>query len=345
MAYRKRRGSAERVEKPGRRGAKTRNVTMNLERNLGELPQPTVVQLPVQPMQLPSACALMQWGTSTPGSGTNFAQGGPAMQVNVAPPVVGTFAGISALEFTQYWGVQNAAGSYFLPASINLNINFDLVAWASTPQPWAWCFWDLYPGMFKRFVRIFSKARIIRATGEVEECWFEAKNFIPFFGYGYPCVFDSDGNNTSYLQCPTQGDIDGWASGLSNYYHFYVGLNQYPIEKCLWKLQGLTFHSPNQSPAEVNPGPSTPFPYGPDNNFGLDMNASLPVTNNWNYGDRIIIEGVNAQVNPYWGITQCSYEVGIDGDNDGIIEDFYSGTEGATLATMVPSAQIQLEID
>lgn len=318
-----------------KRAMKTKPLTLNVEREVGQLPQPTVIQIPQQPQQQQTAgCALMQWGSLTPGSGQTASTAGPSIQLNVAPPLYGTFAGIDPIEFTQFWGVQAPNGSYPLNASVNLNINFDLLAYTNSPS-WAWSFWDLYAGMFKFFVRMYSKARVVRVGGQVEECWFEVKNMIPFFGYRYPCL------DNSYLAC--EEDPFG-VQALDNYYYFFVGLSDYPLEKCLWKLQGLTFHQPGQSPDEVTPGPATPYPYGPDANFGLDMNTSIPFLNDFSYGDKIFIEGINVQVNPFWGIEQCSYNVGVSNEGDTSPDDFYIGQPGSNLGTMIPSAPYALGV-
>ena len=93
---------------------------------------------------------------------------------------------------------------------------------------------------------------------------------------------------------------------------FYVNDTSVPLDKCFWKPSYLTNHAPGQSPGFVLPNPNFPFSYGIDANFGLNMNNSLPITNFFGYGDKLIIENITAHANPFWGLKNCSYSFSID---------------------------------
>jgi len=324
---------------------------------------PQVVQLPTNPPP-DNSCQLMQWGTTYNSSQVGLGQEGygPQIQLNPEPPLFGNFAGIDVMEFQQYWGTTTQGGQYFLNASGSINLNFDLIMTTHQgyPSNGTWGLIAIMPGMMYYSLRLTSKALVKRTDGTVHPCWFEVKNLIPFLafdgswnpnqgsgGYGIGGVPGNWGTTGSE---PWMQDGTGYLPEYAYHYHFSV--QQLPLHKCLWEYQGQVFHPAGQGLDGVN------GPYGLDANFGLDMNQSLPFTNNWNYGDIIYLEGINAEINPWWGFEMCSYSIGVDSDDDGVPDDYYgdylfsgqggvvigvSNNTGGNLQTMVPGGPVTLQ--
>lgn len=333
MALRKKRQPAQR--RASLRNQKTKSYTVMIPPdpsvNMGDramMPSTSFV-MPLNPPP-DDTCQLMYWGGSssgTQGTGLNSFPIGVDIQLNVAPPLLGPFSNISIQEFNQYWGQTSAAGQYFLPASVNLNLNFDFIitSQGGTPQNGSWQLYSLLPGMSVYNFRLTSKARVIRVNGSVENYHFELKNFHPALAFtSHPMEPGSGGgfggvgndwmqNGSSYLNPDTQ-----YA------HHWYFILGQIPVERCLWRYDNLTFHPQNQGLSLVN------GPYGLDANFGVNMNQSIPITNYFEYGDRIILDGITAHVNPFWGYESCPFAFAIDEDGDGIA-DSYFGDYGGTV--------------
>ena len=352
MAYRKSRQSGQRK----RRSAKTKTKQLAIPPVVtreGETLQLPVLQMP-QSSVVNDSCQLMNWGnTGSPAQG-NF---GPEIQLNIGPPTSGNFSDISMPDFLQYWGTTTAAGQYFLPASGTFNFNFQLLMWTSSPVPSNWSLIAVLPGMMWYSVRLISKARVIRATGEIEECWFELKNIMPSYAFESNPPDDEDsGFGVGTGGGPFGGGTQqSWMLDGSEYlenigaqaYHYYFHVQNIPIDQCLWRFQGLTFHPSGQSLGSVN-GPN-----GNDSNFGIDINQSIPFPNHFNYGDRIKLEGISAQINPFWGFEMCGFSFGVDLNQDGMTD--YFGTWvfdengnpspnpsfGGPLQTMIPSSPMQ----
>lgn len=313
----------------------------------------------------PTNCMVMQWGS---GMGSGGLPIGPDIQLNIEPPIVGPFSGqINTIEFAQYWGVQNAAGSYFVPASGSINISYSLkINASSTGINTALSNFELItivPGMYMHTIRLVGKARLRKWNGTVIPLHFEHKNSLPLTAFIDPPAQDGgfgigiggggfgsggydSGSYPIYQELP----------GNPNYIHFFVHDINVPLDKCFWKVENLVNHAPGQSPGYVYPNPAWPFPYGLDANFGLDMNNSYPVTNFFEYGDAIEIENIDAIANPFWGFNQCSYSIGVDTDGDGVTDDFFGntidpntgvpigpGNAGGNLQTLLPSETKLLE--
>ena len=319
---------------------------------------PSVVQLPTNPPP-DNTCQLMQWGTSN--SPVQVSVGGPGygpqIQLNPEPPNFGAFSNITPMEFQQFWGTTDANGNYFLNASASINLNFDILMSTSPTQPLNgnWSLFTVLPGMMYYSIRLTSKARVKKIDGSIINCWFEVKNIIPFMGYTStpPGEFEGGidigggsvwgGFNQTWLQ-------DGSGFLPNNHLQFFFSIQQLSISKCLWANQGLVFHPQGQPLGGVNGS------YGLDANFGLDMNQSIPLVNDFSYGEIIYLEGITASINPWWGFENCSYAVAVDQDGDGLPDDYYgtyisdpmgnivgiSGSAGSNLQTMVPGAPVTL---
>jgi len=312
-------------------------------------------------------CALMAWGQSITAAPNAGGQGGlpygPDIQLNVAPPLPpNPFSDISPVEFLNYWGVQAPNGSYPLGASGNLNISYTVRIWTGSVNNLdEFALMTLQPGMFMHCVRLTGKARLVKANGQEIQLHFEHKNSIPVIAYssidfnsgggGFGIGGGGTGSGGSYPVY--QPDPNG-----IKYIEFHCHDVQVPIDKCFWKLSNLTYHAPGQSPGFVLPNPNWPFSYGIDANFGLNMNNSFPVSNHFEYGDRLIIENITAHANPFWGLKNCSYSIAVDEDGDGQADDFFGnivnvngsgpapvsgGNAGGNLMTMLPSETKVLE--
>lgn len=354
MAYRKSRQSGQRK----RRSAKTKTKQLVIPPVItreGETLQLPVLQMP-QSSVVDQGCQLMNWGNSvgSPSSG-NY---GPDIQLNIAPPTDGQYSDITVADFLQYWGTTTAAGQYFLPASGTFNFNFQLLMWTGSPVPSNWYLMAVLPGLMWYSVRLFSKARVIRSNGSVEECWFELKNILPSYAFeSNPPDGSDSGFGIGFGGGPFSGGTQqSWMLDGSEFlqnmgteaYHYYFHVQNVPIDQCLWRLPGLTFHNSASNLGSVN-GPN-----GNDANFGVDINQSIPFPNHFNYGDRIQLEGITAQINPFWGFEMCPYSFGVDWDGDGVTDDYYgtnlydengnlagSVPAGGPLQTMLPSSPMQ----
>lgn len=290
---------------------------------------PQVVQMPTNPPP-DNSCQLMQWGTTY--SPTQVTMGGPGygpqVQLNPEPPLYGQWAGTDILQFQQAWGLDVVNnGNYYMPASGTINMSFDFIMTTHQgyPSNGTWSLIAIMPGMMFYSLRLTSKATVKRADGTLIPCWFEVKNLIPFLAFdgswnpnqgsggygigGFPGNWGTTGSE------PWMQDGTGYLPQYAYHYHFAP--QQIPLDKCLWKNDGLVFHPPGQGLDGVN------GPYGLDANFGLDMNQSVPFLNHWGYGDAIYLEGISASINPWWGFDMCSYSVGVDSDGDGVPDDYY----------------------
>lgn len=348
MAFRRRK-TADRTRS---KGSKTKSLKLPPmpSQDGASFMNPQVIQLPTNPPPNES-CQLMYWTQGSAGQGTL----GPQIQLNPEPPTSGAFSNISILEFQQYWGTTDANGAYFLPASGTINLNFDFIMNSNNgvPPNGSWSLIATMPGMMFYSLRLTSKAKIIRVGGEVEECWFEVKNIVPYLAFtsivpgsdNYDVVIGSGGG--------FGGNFNTWMQDGSNFldgiaYQYYFQIQQLPLNKCLWRMQGLSFHPPGQSLGFVS------GPYGNDANFGLNMNQSYPITNYFNYGDKIYLEGITASINPWWDFNMCSYSLQVDLDGDGIDDNYGNwlfdadgnivGTSpsGGPLQTMIPSSPIMI---
>jgi len=357
MAYRRTGQSSQkkRTSKSRARSIKTKPVSIPVTKTTGSRVENQVVQVPVnRSIVNEDDCAIMYWGSffENQGYGSSTPGGLPqgiAFQVNPINPTSGQFAppNLTYNEWLQFWGQTGPSGvpGQLVPASVKLTMNFQLTI-NSGGAPWWFNFIDLYPGMINHFIRIYSKAIIIRAANNAtEECWFEIKNFMPFYAEGFPVSSCDEGDSDIGIDGGSGGSFTGYPAcvpfeGLQNYRTFYFGLNEVPLDRCLWKNAGLTFHDPGQSPSFVAPGPNSPVPYGLDANFGLDMNSCIPVFNQWQYGDRIILGGLTAAINPFWGSESCSYAFSVDTDGDGVPDQFYGDYIGISVPTEVDGNQI-----
>ena len=299
-------------------------------------PAPKSFSLPVNQQVMPNQCQLMTFGNTLPSS-TGIGGSpviGPNLQLNVAPPLSGQYAGISAPDFVIDWGNQDVNGNYYMPASGNLNLKFNLRIWSNGGTPPTWNILGLYPGMWYFSVRLYSKATVQKANGTQFDCHFEVKNFIPSIGFVTPPQAAA-GGGWLYPGPPAPAGSPNIPS-----YDLHFMIEQRSLSKCLWKYGQLSFYPQNQPPQI----------FGEDSNFGLNMNQSAPVDNMWGYGDRIILQGIQAEINPFWGLKNCSYSIAFDEDGDGIPDDFYGntvdpitqaptgpGNAGQNLTTMIPS--------
>lgn len=352
MAFRRRK-TADRTRS---KGSKTKSLKLPPmpSQDGSSFMNPPVVQLPTNPPPNES-CQLMSWSGNASQSGF-----GPQIQLNPEPPTSGTFSNLTVMEFQQYWGTTDANGTYFLPASGTINLNFDFTMWSNNgvPPNGNWSLIATMPGMMFYSLRLTSKAKIIRATGEVEECWFEVKNIVPYLAFTNFVGGDSDydidigpggGGSSSGVPFGWMQDGTSFLSGFGPYaYKYYFQIQQLPLNKCLWRMYGQTFHPSGQPLGSVN------GPYGLDANFGLNMNQSVPITNYFNYGDKIYLEGITASINKWWGFEMCGFSWTGDIDLDGVTE--YYGTWvldqsgnisenisfGGPLQTMIPSSPIMI---
>lgn len=321
---------------------------------------PQVIQMPTNPPPT-ETCQLMYYGTTYNPTQVTFGGPGygPQIQLNPEPPISGNFANISVMEFQQFWGATTAAGQYFLPASGSINMSFDLVMTTSPTPPsnGTWALFGIMPGMMFYSLRLTSKALVKRVDGTVIPCWFEVKNLLPFLAFdGSWGVNDGGGYGIGGVGNWTGGSGEPWMQDGTGYlpeyaYHYHFAPQQIPLHKCLWRYEGQVFHPAGQGLDGVN------GPYGLDANFGLDMNQSLPFPNNFEYGDIIYLEGINASINPWWGFDMCSYAIGVDSDDDGVPDDYYgdylynedgavigiSGSSGGNLQTMIPGGPVTLQ--
>lgn len=299
-------------------------------------------------------CCLMAWGqsiTAAPNApGAGGLPYGPDIQLNVAPPLPpNPFSDIDAVEFLNYWGVQAPNGSYPLGASGSINISYTVRIWTGSANNLdEFALMTVMPGMFMHCVRLTGKARLVKANGQEIPLHFEHKNSIPVVAYS-SIDFNDDtligvgGSGSSYpiFQPNAQG---------IKYIEFHCHDINVPIDKCFWKMNNLTYHAPGQSLGYVFPNPNWPFSYGIDANFGLNMNNSFPISNHFGYGDKLIIENISAFANPFWGLKNCSYSIGVDSDGDSQADDYYGnivdgttfapvsgGNAGSNLMTMLPS--------
>lgn len=332
MAYRRKRRAADKSLSKTNRTKTVRIGGVRLSPE-DQFDSTVSIQLPLSsdfsdvfPLQ---GCAMMQWGGSSPGA---IGQGLDALPVGVSiipqpgPPVLGAFSGISAGEFTQFWGQTTAAGQYFLPCSLNLQIAFDVRVWSGFQDlvPWGMTMMDVLQGLMRYHFRLESKARIIRASGQIEECMFELKDITPQIGFTSTCP-DIGGDSGTGIGGGTGTISDGWMQSCALppvgngaiQYHIYYTIPQVAANKCFWRLQGLNYHPINQAPGLIN------GPYGQDPNFGIDRNNSYPIDNYFEYGDKIYIEGINVIHNPFWGVPNCGYSWIIDSDGDGVPDNAF----------------------
>jgi hypothetical protein len=331
MAYRRKRRAADKSLSKTNRTKTVRIGGVKLSPE-DQFDSTVSIQLPLSsdfsdqfPLQ---GCALMQWGNDSPGTygtGVGALPIGPSITLQPGPPVLGAFSGISAAEFTQFWGQTTNAGQYFLPCSLNLQIAFDVkVVSGDGGIPWGMTMMDLLQGLMKHHFRLESKARIIRASGQIEECMFELKDITPQIGFTSTCP-DIGGDSGTGIGGGTGTISDGWMQSCALppvgngaiQYHIYYTIPQVAANKCFWRLQGLNYHPINQVPGMVN------GPYGQDPNFGIDRNNSYPIDNYFEYGDKIYMEGINVIQNPYWGTPMCGYSILIDEDGDGVADNAF----------------------
>lgn len=353
MAYRRTRqsGQKRKSNKISKQTSKTTPLRIPvLENKVDNQIKQLNVQLPSSSSSLDlDDCCLMAWGAGVTAPGIYSGQGGlpfgPDIQLNVAPPLPGfPFDDISPIEFLNYWGVQSPNGSYYLGASGNINISYSVRIWTGSINNLpTFGLISLTPGMYMHTIRLTGKARLVKASGEEIPLHFEHKNSIPFLAYSNMEISDGFGGSVDYplFQESQAGE---------KYIEFYVNDTDVPLDKCFWKTSYLTNHAPGQSPGFVMPNPAWPYPYGVDANFGLNMNNSFPITNFFGYGDKLIIENISAFANPFWGLKNCSYSIGVDSDGDSQADDYYGnivdgttfapvsgGNAGSNLMTMLPS--------
>lgn len=290
---------------------------------------------------LSNNCQLLSWGDMNALSPEGVVGGlptGPDIALNVKIPTQGQYSGISQEDFDQYWGVEAPGGGFPLPASATLNLDFKIKVWASggLPDSGAWDVLSSVPAMMPFFFKIGSKARVVK-RGVSYDALFELKNFYPHLIYtSNP---DQAGGIVQYSEALAQEGVPA--------YEFHFSMQDVPLSKCLWSPIKSSSHSASSSPSFINGR------YGADANWGLNMNASSSFTQvngtAFSYGDQIIIDPVSIAVNPFWGLTTCSYSVAIDTDGDGAPDNYFgntvnslgqrsdTGSSGFNLRSMVPS--------
>ena len=338
MAYRSKKRQPERRSSTRTLSTDTKFKTYSLPPDPGYVgpngePAPKSFSLPTNPPFQQGLCQLMQWGnygqTGGPTGLGNTPAIGPTLQLNPEPPLSGQYAGTSTIDWVAQWGVQDTNGNFYMPASGNLNMNFNLTIWTNNGLHPYWYVLGLYPGMWVFSLRLYSKAIITKANGTQFEAHFEVKNFAPTYGTVTPPSI-----------APGSWMGPGPASFTPPSYNLYFSINQRSLSECLWKYGQLVYHPTAQPPAMI----------GGDANFGLDINQSVPVSNMWEYGDRILLGGIQAEMNPFWKMSNCSYAISFDSDGDGEPDNFYGNTVdpvtnaptgpgnfGQNLTTMVPS--------
>lgn len=343
MGYRRKRNPALRTKQGRQR-------TIDLPRSLvgTKTPSGGIVpksfSFPERSFSLPSPpCQLMSWGQEPLGLNPALDTGplpyGPDIQLNINPPTDGLGSDLSLLEFLQYWGQYNPqTETYPLGASGSLNFNFDLKINFNNGFPPYFNILTLMPGIWLWALRLVSKAEIQFPGEPPSECHFELKNFIPSVVLSN--IASTEDSGWIFYQS------DELSQSQPPYLHAYFNVTDVPIKKCFWRLGATTNHPPATSfGTVVSSAPGTPLDYGPDANFGLDMNNSFPVSaGNVPFGTKLRIKSIAALFNPLFGFENCSYAITIDGNNFGFTTDPTTGfpissNAGSNLLTMLPSQE------
>ena len=252
-------------------------------------------------------------------TGPNNLPYGPNIERHLYPPLSGSFSDVSGPDFSQFFGTTDANGNYFLGASAKLDMLMTLVTSGNAALL-------NVPVLQHFFLVLNGKAKLIRANGEIQELYFQARNLNHMLTMA---TYGSEVQNEDQLDIVVNPNPSSLELGV-NFITMDTGGQR--------DISDFFYYANTLEPVNASNAPSQ---------YALTAGGyvGLPLINDFAYGDKIFIENITAGY-PNLGLTGCGMGiVGIDPDGDGVDNDFYGNSTGyPTPFTVVPSASKSINI-